>query len=304
MTCITSSRALARPAVLTALAALALAACGSTADPPTTAPAESTEATTSSPTELPTADTPTDEPSTGTSTSAAASTSTSGSASPSSEDPAARVPSTWAGTVLADPGPARTSRTDGTGYYLALPDYEDRTTLTSRQVEQTEVIGGFVEDDQGYTPACTGTADTGGSMATCTLTGDSGGSHTSEVALVRTAFGHTQILVHVDGEGSGPLTAPVDTPIVLGASEEHHPGNVTADAARDTVIQAVMLAEAPDGDIPGGVDATCQVLDGGDHLVCDVTGTPDGGGDGTWYGTVQPGGDTRTTYLFGLLPES
>ena len=78
-----------------------------------------------------------------------------------------------------------------------------------------------------------------------------------------------------------------------------------AEGARATArFFAFMLAEAPDGDIPDGVDATCQVLDGGDHLVCDVTGTTDGGGDGTWYGTAQPGDDTEPYYVFGLLPQS
>lgn len=232
-------------------------------------------------------------------------TSASDDPSTSSEDTEVSLPSSWEGTILAEPGTSRTSESDGASYYEAVIDREGRTSLTAEQVAQSEFIAGFDDGDQTYVPDCNSSADTEGAMVLCRLTGeDDSVVVTVQVALAPSAFGKTVVIHHVDGQGPGDFTVPTGTEIVAAASEEDDRASVTEGSAQETVIEAVMLAEHPDGDIPAEVEATCQVLDSGDHLVCDVTGTTDGGGDGTWYGTAQPGDDTEPYYMFGLLPQS
>ena len=38
-----------------------------------------------------------------------------------------------------------------------------------------------------------------------------------------------------------------------------------------------------------GTDPVAERRDGGRHALCEIVGTPDGAGDGSWYGTLQPG---------------
>ncbi len=295
MSCVTFTRALVRPALLVA-AASSLAACSAASDPADADPTGSAEE--SSTGESAEGSSSAEPPTEGT-------TSASDDPSSRSEDAGVSVPSSWEGTILAEPGTSGTSESEGASYYEAVIDREGRTSLTAEQVAQSEFIAGFDDGDQTYVPDCNSSADTDGAMVLCRLTGeDDSAVVTVQVALAPSAFDKTVVIHHVDGQGPGDFTVPTGTEIVAAASEEDDRASVTEGSAQETVIEAVMLAEHPDGDIPAEVGATCQVLDSGDHLVCDVTGTTDGGGDGTWYGTAQPGDDTEPYYVFGLLPQS
>ena len=65
-----------------------------------------------------------------------------------------------------------------------------------------------------------------------------------------------------------------------------------------------MLGYANDGELPEELTVDCEVADGGEHGQCELTGTPDGGGDGSWYATAQHGYDgDRAAYLFTQLPQ-
>lgn len=192
------------------------------------------------------------------------------------------VPDAWAGTYSAETLPD----SEGMRYVVLQNLYGDlrgATEMTSQELLQTEFLA-----TSGA--ACEGTAALDGSTARCSLAEDGSGAGELEaqVRLVPAAFGATSLLIEVDADGDFPLGAS-DAAQGIGALGVADPAEITVEDLEGAALTAVMMAEAPDGELPAGLETDCELLDDGAHAVCEVTGTPQGGGDGTWYGTVQPG---------------
>lgn len=133
---------------------------------------------------------------------------------------------------------------------------------------------GQAREDQGEEGQ--GSADDGRGM----------GEQTAVVHLVPAANGATSLLVEV---GVTDGLAVADAPQGIGGLDAAEPSEVTLEEMEGAMVTAVMMADSPEGPLPEELDARCELLDGGRHALCEVAGTPDGGGDGTWYGTLQPG---------------
>ena len=67
------------------------------------------------------------------------------------------------------------------------------------------------------------------------------------------------------------------------------PSEVTLEEVGGAMVTAVMMADSPEGPLSEELDARCELRDGGRHALCEIVGTPGSGGDGSWYGTLQPG---------------
>lgn len=208
---------------------------------------------------------------------------------PSPTTPAVALPASWTGTYSTE------AVADG-GYLVMQNLYGDDAGIDS--IEGSRIQGMEFFGSMGAT--CEGTATLAGDTADCIVTDDGRGSGptTAVVHLVPTAFDSSALLIEVgvtDGLGVA------DAPQGIGSLSVEDPARMTEADADGAVLDAVMMAEAPDGDVPEELDAQCELLDGGQHALCEVTGTPDGCGDGTWYGTVQTG-YSWPVVLFTQLP--
>ena len=211
--------------------------------------------------------------------------------------PTAELPDSWAGTVSTE----RFAPGDATAYLAMVAMHGDRaaTSMTAEQIENTEFLGGM--DAQ-----CEGDVDLDGAFSSCTFVDPYGDGETmfAQVRLVPMGFGNTGLLFGVSGEAATDLAVAPGVALGLQSVEQDDLSAVTAESLEGAAIGGVMIGYRIDGDVPAGISATCEVTEGGEHGVCEVTGTPDGGGDGTWYATAQRGysGDTDA-YVFTMLPQ-
>lgn len=202
-------------------------------------------------------------------------------------------PADWAGTISAQTLPA----SGGTQYLLMNYLYGDQQTSTS--LTGDEVAG--QEFFAGKQVECEGVASLAGASASCLLA-DGSQEIPLEARLVPTAFGHSALLLSADEDGLTDLSIPHGTPVAFWGAEVAELGDVTAEDVESAAFNAVLMADRPDGDVPPEITIDCTVLDGGAHATCEVAGTSDGGGDGTWYATAQPGYHPGVSYLFSQLP--
>ncbi|ATG53502.1 hypothetical protein CFK41_00965 [Brachybacterium ginsengisoli] len=206
------------------------------------------------------------------------------------------IPEGWAGTVSQE----RFAPEDPAAY-LALGNLNGSQAVTEMSAEGiagSEFFGGS-------DARCEGDAVLGGTSATCTFTDtDSGEQRFADVHMVGAGFGSTALLYAVSSTEGVDASVVSDAPFALQTLGQTEPANATAADLEEAVISGVMMGYSEDGELPAELDATCEVTDGGEHALCEVTGTPDGGGDGTWYATAQRGysGDTDA-YVFTRLPQ-
>lgn len=203
------------------------------------------------------------------------------------------LPADWEGTISTQALPV----SGGTQYLLMNYLYGAQQTSTS--LTGDEVAG--QEFFAGQQVECEGVASLAGSSASCLLT-DGSQELPLEARLVPTAFGHSALLLSVDEDGLTDLSIPQDAPLAFWGTEVAELEDVTAADVEGAAFSAVLMADRPDGDVPPEITIDCTMLDGGAHATCEVAGTPDGGGDGTWYATAQPGYRPGVSYVFSQLP--
>lgn len=191
---------------------------------------------------------------------------------------AANLPASWAGTYSAESLPL------GSGYLVVQNLYGEHRGATS--MEASDIAGQEFFASSGAT--CEGAAALAGDTADCVLPDDGRGmgEQTAVVHLVPAAFGATSLLVEV---GVTDGLAVAEAPQGIGGLSAAVPSEVTLEEVEGAMVTAVMMADSPEGPLPEELDARCELRDGGRHALCEIVGTPDGGGDGSWYGTLQPG---------------
>ena len=204
------------------------------------------------------------------------------------------VPQEWAGTVSAETLPDQ-----GGTSYIALNHFNTEEGVTALTAEEIE----GVEFAVSYSPECEGTAEIDGAAATCTLVNDEGETVHALVHLVPTGFGNTALMFGVNDQAMPEYTVAPGAEVGIQSLAEGSHSDVTAETMAEAATGAVMMGDRNDGDLPESLEVTCEVSDEGQHGLCEVTGTPDGGGDGTWYATAQNGFDGDVpAYLFTRLP--
>lgn len=206
----------------------------------------------------------------------------------------ASLPESWAGTVSTE----RFAPGDTSAYLAMVHLHGDASvdSMSADQIENTEFLGSFGAQ-------CEGEAVLGGTASSCTFV-DAGESMSAQVRMVETGFGNTALMFGVSGEGESDLAVAPEAEYGLQSIGDQDIAEVTAEDLEGAALSAVMMGYRMDGDLPEGLEVSCEVSDGGEHGVCEVTGTPDGGGDGTWYATAQRGYDgDRDAYLFTRLPQ-
>lgn len=247
--------------------------------------------------------TPDAEPTTASDPAPSDSSSSDHATSDSSETPAPGTPApgdealgAWGDTVSTE---RFAPETDGS--YLAMMHLHGGprvTEMSADDIAGTEFLAGAEAQ-------CEGEAVLDGAAATCTFIAmdGSGGQQFAQVRLVPTAFGGTALLFGVTDEAGAELDV-AEAPQGLQAIEGEDVSAVTEQELADAAISAVMMGSGGDGEPPTDLSVRCEVSDGGEHGLCEVTGTPDGGGDGTWYASAQRGFDgDRAAYLFTQLPQ-
>lgn len=210
--------------------------------------------------------------------------------------PGAEIPGQWDGTVSTERFAAESD-----GSYLAMMNLHGDsavTTMSAENIAGTEFLAGA--DAQ-----CEGEAVLEGAAASCTFTAMDGSSDQqfAQVRLVPTGFGNTALLFGVtDGTGAALAVAP-GAAQGLQTLEGRDVSAVTDEDLTGAATSGILLGYRHDGELPADLSVTCEVTDSGEHGLCEVTGTPDGGGDGTWYASAQRGFDgDRAAYLFTQLP--
>ena len=191
---------------------------------------------------------------------------------------AADLPASWAGTYSAESLPL------GGGYLVVQNLYGEHRGATS--LEASDIAGQEFFASSGA--SCEGAATLAGDTADCVLPDDGRGmgEQTAVVHLVPAAFGATSLLVEV---GVTDGLAVAEAPQGIGGLSAAVPSEVTLEEIEGAMVTAVMMADSPEGPLPEELGARCELRDGGRHALCEIIGTPDGGGDGSWYGTLQPG---------------
>lgn len=191
---------------------------------------------------------------------------------------AANLPASWAGTYSAESLPL------GSGYLVVQNLYGEHRGPTS--MEASDIAGQEFFASSGAT--CEGAATLAGDTADCVLPDDGRGmgEQTAVVHLVPAALGATSLLVEVDVSDG---LAVAEAPQGVGGLSAAVPSEVTLEEVEGAMVTAVMMADSPEGPLPEELGARCELRDGGRHALCEIVGTPDGGGDGSWYGTLQPG---------------
>lgn len=191
---------------------------------------------------------------------------------------AANLPASWAGTYSAESLPL------GSGYLVVQNLYGEHRGATS--MEASDIAGQEFFASSGAT--CEGAATLAGDIADCVLPDDGRGmgEQTAVVHLVPAASGATSLLVEVGATGG---LAVAEAPQGIGGLSAAVPSEVTLEEVEGAMVTAVMMADSPEGPLPEELGARFELRDGGRHALCEIVGTPDGGGDGSWYGTLQPG---------------
>ena len=191
---------------------------------------------------------------------------------------AADLPASWAGTYSAESLPL------GGGYLVVQNLYGEHRGATS--LEASDIAGQEFFASSGA--SCEGAATLAGDTADCVLPDDGRGmgEQTAVVHLVPAAFGATSLLVEV---GVTDGLAVAEAPQGTGGLSAAVPSEVALEEIEGAMVTAVMMADSPEGPLPEELDVRCELRDGGRHALCEIVGTPDGGGDGSWYGTLQPG---------------
>ncbi len=191
---------------------------------------------------------------------------------------AADLPASWAGTYSAESLPL------GSGYLVMQNLYGEHRGATS--MEASDIAGQEFFASSGAT--CEGAATLAGDTADCVLPDDGRGmgEQIAVVHLVPAAFGATSLLVEVGATGG---LAVAEAPQGIGGLSAAVPSEVALEEVEGAMVTAVMMADSPEGPLPEELGARCELRDGGRHALCEIVGTPDGGGDGSWYGTLQPG---------------
>lgn len=192
--------------------------------------------------------------------------------------PTASLPVAWEGTILAERLPE-----DGDTHYLALQNFylddAGATEMTAAEIMGQEFFGSLGAD-------CEGTAVLDGAAATCTFTED-GRDWTAEARIVRTPFDGTGLLILASDGERHELVVPEGAVIGFSGTGSRSLDEVTAEEAEGAATNGVLLASSPEGELPADLSADCEILDGGEHALCAVSGTPDGAGDGTYLLTSQ-----------------
>lgn len=219
---------------------------------------------------------------------------TSGEVSASAEE---ALPEDWSGTVSTQ----RFAPEDASAYLAMLTLHGSRSTtsMSAEDIESSEFLAGSGA-------ACEGTAELDGSAASCTFAAMDGSdtTQTAQVRMVSTGFDGTALLFGVSSQGAPDLPVAPGAEHALQVIAANDLSQVTGEDLAEDVTSAVMMGHSHDGELPAGMTAECEVADDGEHGTCVVTGTPDGGGDGTWYATAQSGFDgDRAAYLFTRLPQ-
>lgn len=217
----------------------------------------------------------------------------------------ARLPSSWSGTISSEP----LEPSDGIAYLVLTPLYEtyDLTEITTEEIEGSE----FVSAQQG---SCEGSAILDGQAATCTLVADPTAGSTgdptapAEVRLVHGPYGNPSILTSVDAEGLTDLPIAPETPLGLGRVEPYLLEEVTAEDVEGALREGVLEVGVDPVDLPADTAVECEVVDEGLHALCEITGgIEDGGVEGFWYATAQPGPSSDAYdgrwYLFSRFPD-
>lgn len=188
------------------------------------------------------------------------------------------LPASWAGTYSAESLPL------GSGYLVVQNLYGEHRGATS--MEASDIAGQEFFASSGAT--CEGAATLAGDTTDCVLPDDGRGmgEQTAVVHLVPAALGATSLLVEVDVSDG---LAVAEAPQGIGGLSAAVPSEVTREEVEGAMVTAVMMADSPEGPLPEELGARCELRDGGRHALCEIVGTPDGGGDGSWYGTLQPG---------------
>lgn len=220
-------------------------------------------------------------------------------AAPAEEDSEgnAAIPDEWAGTVSTERFAA-----EADGSYLAMMNLHGDSAVASMSAD--DIAG--TEFLAGAEAQCEGEAVLDGAAASCTFTAmdGSGDQQFAQVRLVPTGFGNTALLFGVTDEPGADLAVAPGAAQGLQTLEGGDVSAVTDEELAGAATSGVLLGHRNDGELPAHLSVTCEVADGGEHGLCEVTGTPDGGGDGTWYASAQRGYDgDRAAYLFTQLPQ-
>lgn len=214
------------------------------------------------------------------------------------------LPAGWAGTISAE----TLEPSNGISYLYVSHLYGDLHGV--QELDLAVNHGSMFLAEQGA--ECEGVATIAGDSATCMVVPDAFADPyeqeriPAEVRLVPTAFGGSALLISVNADGRTDLAISAGVEIAQGKVDPYLGEDPTAEDMERAVISGVSYAAHPDGDLPAEIAASCTMLDGGAHAICELTGTEDGGGDGTWYATAQPGLQRNPYdgkhYIFSKLP--
>ena len=216
---------------------------------------------------------------------------------PGTTAPGAEALGSWGGTVSTERFAPDSDRS-----YLAMMHLHGgprATEMSAEDIAGTEFLGGA-------DARCEGEVVLDGAAATCTFDAmdGAGGEQFAQVRLVPTAFGGTALLFGVTDEAGAELDVAAGAAQGLQTIDGEDVSAVTEQELADAALSAVMMGSGGDGEPPTDLSVTCEVLDGGEHGMCEVAGTPDGDGDGSWYASAQRGFDgDRAAYLFTQLPQ-
>lgn len=184
-------------------------------------------------------------------------------------------------------------------------------TIRAADIEDSELTNGIsTPDGNDYTiTKCEGSTTVGSTDAIrCTFRGSKGRVLQGYMRATATPYGHPGLLIHLStDQRAARFALPGSRSMAVGSAtaEQTDPADVTPDVAQFLVGQAILTQHDHEWDGSPDPKSTCAVRDGGRHLVCDVSGTPQRGkGDGRWYGTLQQGSDDRVQYLFTKLPSA
>lgn len=224
----------------------------------------------------------------------------------------AQPPERWAGTVLGDPG--ATDAHDDDFWQVAGMFHDDngmvmgRDPITASQIENSDLAGGQTDSlgNEYSLAGCEGSTKISTKNAvTCTMTSPTAPRLYVYIRATFTAYGHPGLIYHFTKDEASAVFKLPGGDLAVGSSMGTSTSldAVTPEEAAGLVSQAVLTQHDHEWDGSPDPVTTCEVRDGGKHLMCSVTGSPAGGaGDGTWYGTYKPNDDDRVQYLFTRLP--
>lgn len=225
---------------------------------------------------------------------------------------AAQPPSQWGRSPI---GRTSSSADRNTDFYQHAGMFHDDNgmamgTITGAMVQNSELAGGLSTPDgtEYALDSCSGSTRIGTKDAVrCTMSGAGGKTLHVYMRATPTPFGHPGLLMHFTAdEQAAQFAMPGSRAMAVGSASgtSSDPSGVTPDEAAWMLGQAILTQHDHEWDGSPDPRSTCQIRDGGVHVVCSATGTPEGGkADGLWYGTYQPSDSGRVQYLFTTLPE-